>query len=89
MTQEDPDTTEARMSAPASDGGRRQQKGRERRMEAPDDECAVLLVCPLTKTLISVCVIPQRLYRLLVLINDIHLPLTPSLPSAPPPSPPS
>lgn len=56
-------------------------------MEAGDDECAVLVVCPLTKTLISVCVIPQRLHRLLILISDIHLPLTPSIPSAPPPPP--
>lgn len=56
-------------------------------MEGRDDECAVLAACPLTKTLISVCVIPQRRHRLLILINDIHLPLTPSIPPPPPPPP--
>lgn len=55
-------------------------------MEGWDDGCAALVLCPLTKTLISVCVIPHCLLRLLILINYIHLPLPPSIPFSRPPS---
>lgn len=55
-------------------------------MEGCDDGCAALVSCPLTKTLISVCVIPHCLLRLLILINYIHLPLPPSIPFSHPPS---
>ena len=63
--------------------GRRQRK---RGMEGCDDGCAALVSCPLTKTLISVCVIPHCLLCLLILINYIHLPLPPSIPFSRPPS---
>lgn len=63
----------------------RKQEGDEG-MESWDDGCAALVLCPLTKTLISVCVIPHCLLRLLILINYIHLPLPLSIPFSHPPS---
>ncbi len=50
-------------------GGKREERG--------DDGCAALILCPLTKTLISVCVILHCLHCLLILINNIHLHLPP------------
>ena len=65
------------------------EKGRERGREGKtervrrreegemcwDDGCSALVLCPLTNTLISVCVILHCLLCLLILINTIHLPL--------------
>lgn len=64
----------------------RYRRREKRGMEGCDDGCAALVSCPLTKTLISVCVIPHCLLRLLILINYIHLPLPPSIPFSRPPS---
>lgn len=69
-----------------SSGEQRQRRREKRGMEGCDDGCAALVSCPLTKTLISVCVIPHCLLRLLILINYIHLPLPPSIPFSRPPS---
>lgn len=57
-----------------------------KKMEGWDDGCVALILCPLTKTLMSVCVIPLCLLCLLILINYIHLALSSSIPFFHPPS---
>lgn len=57
-----------------------------KKMEGWDDGCVALVLCPLTKTLMSVCVIPLCLLCLLILINYIHLALSSSIPFFHPPS---